>query len=38
MEFDIEFDIQKLSDMENQEVIKEEIIKQEANNTQGGVK
>ena len=38
MEFDIEFDIQKLSDMENQEVIKEEIIKQEANNTQGGVR
>ena len=38
MEFDIEFDIQKLSDMENQEVIKEEIIKQETNNTQGGVR
>ena len=38
MEFDIEFGIQKLSDMENQEVIKEEIIKQCANNTQGGVR
>ena len=38
MEFNIEFDIQKPRDMENQEVIKEEIIKQEANNTQGGVR
>ena len=38
MEFDIEFDIQKLSDMENQEVIKEEIIKQETSYTQCGAR
>ena len=38
MEFDIEFDIQKLSDMENQELIKEEIIKQETSYTQCGAR